>query len=126
MQKTVPTTLGGGQLGYLAFYFTPAEYATIATASAFVRPTDPGVFTPNQNGGMATRAGGPVVPLTAADIATQQVAHDQQKREYNEVQAVELVLRKQIIMAIDDEYLQPLRDPVSDTIQCSIRVLFLS
>ena len=122
--QSVPTTFGGGQLGYLAFYFTPAEYLSIHTATAFARPTDPGVFTPTQNGGIATRAGGPIVALTAADIATQQVAHDQQKREYNEVQAVELVLRKQIIMAIDDEYLQPLRDPVSDTIQCSILDIF--
>ena len=35
-----------------------------------------------------------------------------------------MALRKQIIAAIDDEYLQPLRNPISDTIQCSILDLF--
>ena len=47
--QSVPTTLGGGQLGYLAFVLSEEEYDTIHNTVPFVRPTDPEVFkyTPN-------------------------------------------------------------------------------
>ena len=61
---------------------------------AFIRPTDPSVFIPVPNDGVGTRAWGSAVPLTAVDISTQQVTHKQRKREYNEVQAVEMALGK--------------------------------
>ena len=47
-----------------------------------------------------TRAGN---PLTSADIATLKIDHDELLRQCNEYQAVEAVLRHQIIDAIDDE-----------------------
>ena len=77
--------MGWVQLGYLNFYFMAMEYPIIPGAVAFIRPTDPGTSTPLPHGEIVMRAGGTIVPLTAADIATQQVAHDRRKREYNEV-----------------------------------------
>ena len=81
---------------------------------------DHGIFIPVPNQGCATRAGAGPLPLTAADIATQKLAHDELKHQYNECQAVEMALRKQVTAAIDEEYLQALRDLITDTIQCSI------
>ena len=38
------TTLGGGQLGYLALVLTEEQYDSIHNAEPFVRPTNPGDF----------------------------------------------------------------------------------
>ena len=59
-------------------------------------------------------------PLTVADIATQKIDHDELLRQYNECQAVEAVLRHQIIDAIDDDYMQPLRNATTHTINHTI------
>ena len=40
----VSTTLGGGQLGYLALVISPAYYIKIQDATIFQRPIDPGIF----------------------------------------------------------------------------------
>lgn len=42
--QSVPTTLRGGQLGYLALVLTQDEYNAILNTVPFVRPTNPGVF----------------------------------------------------------------------------------
>ena len=122
--QSVPTTLGGGQLGYLALVIPPATYNAIGTAAPFVRPVDPGPFVPSPPTGVATRAGGGPTQLTAADITTQKIAYDERKRLFNEAQAVESALRSQIISAIDSVYMQPLRDRVTDMITQSIPDIF--
>ena len=116
--QCVPSTLGGGQTGYLALYIDTATFNAIPGTTAFLRPTDPGIFTPT------TSLGVRATPLTPAEIATQKNAHDESKRKYNEVQAVEIALRKQITDAIEDEFLQPLRNATTDMIQCSIQDIF--
>ena len=104
--QRVPTTLGGGQLGYLALTVTPEVYNSIPNAAIFTRPTDPGIFslTPNPvPTSRGTRAAGPAVapPLSPADIALQKAQYDESKRLYNETQAVEMVLCNQLIEAIE-------------------------
>ena len=42
--QSVPTKLGGGQLGYLALVIKPEDYEKIPNTIPFVRPTDPEVF----------------------------------------------------------------------------------
>ena len=106
--QTVPTTLGEGSLGYLALYIKTVLYNTIPNSTPFVLPIDLGVFSPTNPIGLSMRMGGPD-PLTPTETATQKIAHGEQKREYNEVHAVETVLRKQLIHAFKDVYLQPLR-----------------
>ena len=72
--QRVSTTLGGGELSYLALVISLADYISIPHAAILRRPTDPGTFN--------TAATGPVhrneVALTAADISTQKIAHDEQ------------------------------------------------
>ena len=71
--QTVRKTLGGGQLGYLALVIDNTSYNAIPGATRFVRPVDPGIFTPTAP--LGVRA----VPLTPADIATQKIAYDEEK-----------------------------------------------
>ena len=49
--RSVPTTLGGGNHGYLGMILTTAEYCRIAPTDPFTRPPNPGVLvpTPRQN-----------------------------------------------------------------------------
>lgn len=42
--QSVQTTLGGGQLGYLALVISEEKYNTIPNATLFVHPQDPGKF----------------------------------------------------------------------------------
>ena len=119
--QRVPTTLGGGQLGYLALTVTPTVYNSIPNATNFIRPSDPGIFSLTPNPVPTTRgsrAAGPAVapPLSPSDIALQKALHDKNKRLYNETQAVEMVLRNQLIEAIEPIYLRPLRNRTTDMI----------
>ena len=87
------------------------------------RRQHPGVFTPVANTGVSTRGGGPE-PLTPADIATRKIAFDERKRLYNECQAIEALLRNQIIEAVDITYLEPLRNTTPDMIMTQIPDIF--
>ena len=116
--QRVYTTLGGGQLGYLALCIEAAYYNVIPGATPFIRPVDPGTFNP------VVPLGVRAVPLTPADIATQKIAFDEEKRKFNECQAVETALRNQIVEAIDPEYLQPLRNATTDMLNDPIPDIF--
>ena len=116
-----PTTLGGDQLGYLFLVLTTATYDRIPGSTRVVRHVNPGNFTPLLNpippGPVSHGDDAPVAPpLTARDIATQKIMHDERCRLYNECQAVEHGLRNQLTEAIDDEYLRPLRSVHTDLI----------
>ena len=106
--QRVPTTLGGGQLGYLALVLSTVAFNSIPNSAPFVRPLPQGAFTPSNN------------RLTAAELALEKSAHDENVRVYNECQAVEQALRNQIIDAIPAEYLDSLRNADTDMINCSI------
>ena len=86
--QRVHTTLGGGQLGYLALVLSDAAYNTIPNSNYFVRPTLQGSFTPSG------------VRLTAAELSQEKSTYDELVRSYNECQAVEQALRNQVIDAI--------------------------
>ena len=65
--QRVYTTLGGGQLGYLALCIENAYYNAIPGSTPFIRSVDPGVFNPLAPVGVRA------IPLTPADIATQKI-----------------------------------------------------
>ena len=48
--SSVPTTLGGGNHGYLDMILTPADYLRIAPTDPFTRPPNAGVLVPNLSG----------------------------------------------------------------------------
>ena len=69
--QRVPTTLGGGQLGYLALVLSDAVYNTIPNSNNFVGPTLQGSFTPSG------------VRLSAAELSQEKSTHDELVRSYN-------------------------------------------
>ena len=60
--SSAPTTLVGGNCGYLGMVLTPAEYRRILPNNPFTRPPNLGVLSPNPNG-------------TAAQIASAENNH---------------------------------------------------
>ena len=44
--QSVRTTLGGGQFGYIWFFLKNADYNSIPGTARFIRPINPGTFTP--------------------------------------------------------------------------------
>ena len=100
------TTLGGGQLGYLALVLSSAAYTAIPNSAPFVRPLDPGTLI--------------IIATKKDEIAQQQVEYNEEKQQYNACQAVEQALREQNIDAIPVEYLDALRNTDTDMINDSI------
>ena len=141
--QRIPTTLGGGNHGYLALLITPTEYLNIPGTTAFNRPGTPGIFHPvgtrgagvggartrSGRGMVAPRAGAAMlIPPTPAEITIQKAIHDENLRQYNEVQCVETLLRNQLLNSFDTQYLDALRDtndminlPIHSIIQYLIR-----
>ena len=96
-----------------------ATYNSIPGSEHFNQPTDPGIFSPTQPIGLRAD------PLTAADIATQNIMFNTTKRRYNECQGVEVALLNQISEAIEDNYLQPLRNSTTGMITSTIPEILL-
>ena len=67
--SSVPTTLGGGNHGYLDMILTPAGYHRIPPENQFARPPNPGVLVHNPSG-------------TAAQIASAEDTHPLTKKLY--------------------------------------------
>ena len=83
--QCVPTTLFGGNHGYLAIIVSPADYTKLTGVTNITIPTDPGLFRPTARTNTArTRstnnktAGNNNNPLDAAEIATQKATHNEQ------------------------------------------------
>ena len=101
--SSVPTTLGGGNHGYLGMILDPAEYNLVAPGTQFIRPANPGAL-------VAPAAG------TAAQIALAEDQHKVAKKLYLETLLLERMLIQQIIEAIETKFLQALRNPITGQI----------
>ena len=98
----IPSELGGGAFGHLGLVLTPAEYANIS-AVPYVRPLHPGVL---------------VIPPAATE-RTEKRRREQHKKDlalYHETINLEKALKKQISTAINELFLEELRDPTTNTI----------
>ena len=105
---SVPTSLAGGQHGFLPLVLTEEQWRNIPNSVAFDRPANPGPFQPRQ--GRATNA----------EIALDKARWEERKQEYNTCQHLEATLRNQLEAAFDYEVLDGLRDRVTNTVQTSI------
>ena len=86
--QSIPTTLGGGHLGYLALVLLPAAYTSIPNAAAFSRPTRPGVFTVTALINLCSGTNA----ISSEYITQQKTRHDEFMHVYNECQAMEQAL----------------------------------
>ena len=114
--QSVPTKLGGGQLGYLALGIRTTAFDALLNSRDFVRPVHPGDFAVAISGDLH----GEGVAFTNQDIAQQKARHDELIRQYDECQSVEQITRSMITQAVDDEFLDELRNSDTDTIHESI------
>ena len=94
---SIPTTLGGGNHGFLGQILSPAAYATIA-ANQFIEPVYP-----RQH---------PNVPAStnAANTSTIVRRHTEDLRQWREFKNVNTVLKSQLLSALDDIYVRTLKD----------------
>ena len=148
--QSIPTTLGSGQLGYLALVIAADKYDNIPNAEPFVRPEDPGSFTlqipsrsttstitprrltrPSVWNPQGSTIGADLVPadqnaqvISGAEVATQKATHEEAIKRYYEYQVVEQVLSTQIIESIEPEYLDALRNVDTNMINESIPEIF--
>ena len=102
--SSLPTTLGGGNNGYLGMILTPAVYHRIAPANTFTRPPNPGVLVLNP-------------ASMASQIASAEDTYGLTKKLYLETLLLEqtTVIQK-IIKYVDKKYLAALRNPVTGQI----------
>lgn len=104
--KAVPSTLGGGNNGLLGLVLTPAEYS-IVCPTPFIKPTRPAPLS--------------IQPLTAShDIIRLQQEHERSMDTYQDCIAVETLLKKQIVNAIDSDYLNDITDNNTDSINLAV------
>ena len=89
--SSVPTTLGGGNRGYLGMILTPADYRRISPTDPFTRPPNLGVLVPNPAG-------------TADQIASAEDTHRLTKYIYLETLLLEQTFIQKIIKDIDTKY----------------------
>ena len=101
--SSVPTTLGGGNNGYLGMILTPAEYHHIAPDDPFNRPPNPGVLVPNPAG-------------SDDQIASAEDMHRLTKKLYLETLLLKQTIKQKITEAVDTKYLAALRNPVTGKI----------
>ena len=95
--QAVPSTLGGGNNGLLGLVLSTEEYARVPGAIPLVTPTRPGPLT--------------ILPLTAShDIIRLQQEHTRTMETFLDCQAVEIILKKQIVAALPSDYLKEITD----------------
>ena len=107
---SIPTTLGGGNHGYLGLILSPAAYATI-TANQFIKPVYPRQL--------------PYVPAgtNAANTSTIVRRHTEDLRQWREFKNVNTVLKNQLLSALDDIYVRALKDRHVRYMNQSIRTI---
>ena len=94
---SIPTTLGGGNHGYLGLILSPATYATISL-TAFIEPAYPGQHPAIPAGANATN--------TSAIICS----HTEDTRQWREFKNISTALKAQLLSAVEDIYVRALRD----------------
>ena len=92
--SSVPSTLGGGNHGYLGLVLSAANYALLTPNTPFLRPAHPG----------------PLIALgTGPAIAHATSLHKRAEKEYLESILIERTLIQQIVDAVEPKYLQEIR-----------------
>eukprot|EP00957_Ditylum_brightwellii_P031882 2417545-Ditylum_brightwellii.AAC.1 len=108
----LPTTLGGGICRHLRLFLAPVQYSSIPCTVAYVRLTQPGPLNLT-------------LGLTQFQITQARNHHQEALHLFQEVTAVELALKQQIVEAIDAKYLKAVRSSITQQINHSIPDIFM-
>ena len=104
--QAVPSTLGGGNHGLLGLVLTDAEYAVVS-ADPFVSEPYPGALHFEQG-------------TTALQSKMIEDAYKKRMKLYEMCIGVEKALKQQIVKAVHEDWLRPLRNATTNTIQGNI------
>ena len=107
---SIPTTLGGGNHGYLGLILSPAAYTTIA-ATQFVEPIYPGQH-PNVPAG-----------TSAASTSTIVCRHTEDLHQWRKFKNVSTALKNQLLSALDNIYVRALKNRHVRYMNQSIRTI---
>ena len=102
----VHSTLGGGAHGHLGLVLPPAQYANLSP-TIFVRPVFPATL---------------VIPAGTTAVASNNMEREYKEslRLFREVMGVENALKQQLNKAVDTDFLDTIRDPVTFILQGTI------
>ena len=107
---SIPTTLGGGNHGYLGLILSPTAYATIA-ANQFIEPVYPRQH-PNVPAG-----------TNATNTSTIVRCHTEDLRQWHEFKKVNTALKNQLLSTLDNIYVHALKDHHVRYMNQSIRTI---
>ena len=104
--QSVPSTLGGGAHGLLGLVLTPIEYALVSN-TPFAAEPHPGPlhFPPG---------------TTAIQSKMIQNVHEIRLKNYSMCMGIEKALIQQLVKAVEEEWIHPLRNQMTNAIQGSI------
>ena len=102
----IPSELGGGTFGHLGLVLTPTEYTNISI-TPYVRPIHPGPLHIPPN-------------ITERNEARRRSEHKKEMALFHETVNLENALKRQISEAVDELYLEELRDPTTNTILSNV------
>ena len=108
--QSVPSTLGGGNHGLLGLVITPVEYALVSNIP-FVREPHPG----------------PLTFLAGTTVLQSKIQEDAYKKRlalYNACVGVEKAIIQQFVKAIDEDWLESLRNQTTNALQGTITDIF--
>ena len=108
--SSIPTTLGGGNHGYLGLILSPAAYTTIA-ATQFVELIYPGQH--------------PNVPAGSSAVNTSTIVccHTEDLHQWRKFKNVNAALKNQLLTSIDNIYVRALKDHHVGYMNQSIRTI---
>ena len=103
---SVPSDLGGGANGHLGLLLSPLDYQAV-NGIAYVRPVHPGIL---------------VIPAGTTQHESTRLTdyHKQEILNFRETVNVEKAMVKQVVHAIDAQYLDTLRNTTTDCIDAPI------
>ena len=104
--QSVPSTLGGGNHGMLGMVLSDLEYALVSNVAFVMEPYPGNLHIP---------AG-----TTAIQAKVLESAHNHRMSMYQQCIGVKNALVQQIVKAVEDEWLKPLRNGITNSIDRTI------
>ena len=101
--RSVNSTLGGGQYGHLFMVISEEEWNNLPGTTPVIIPHDPGPFLLDGR----TRP---------AEISVAEKNHEDQRKKYLKFQALQRILKNQLVSAIDPAFLDPIRCELTDMV----------
>jgi hypothetical protein len=110
--KSMPSTLGGGDQGYLGLIVNATVYARISPNDPFIRPTLP--ILPDPTG------------ATGAVVAAQRTSFEAALHEFHTCNLVQRVIVQQLNTALDGDVIANMADDVTGLLEGTIPEIFQS